>query len=368
MKVDSGEPTSTVTDLTATGFTFTGYIRGLEPGEAPDPDTFELLWARLRGVLVLELKRRSLWWMKPRCLGIFGPASWQDPEALDELVADCYKFVFLSRLGGLRAHLTAKDNVDGLVFRSIHNYLYDLQKKHDPLGFRVFTTLQTAIRCCCDDGRLHILAGDERIRNDTVLGFDARADPKQTAEHDPVSLDPRVAAWNNDLLPEMVNARGKKRDRLVRRLAQHVDSLRDLELKAFTFAQLLEPLKEDARRRWNAIWAYSEDSWPANQGDELGGLVRQVEPDTRLEQRQAFESLTHCVSSRIEELSEAPKTHDRLRRLWTLVRHQVTEGDPTRPASRRRVSNLLDIPRDSLQSLYSTLGRLLRDCQSVELP
>ncbi len=338
--------------------TFTDYVRGLEPGEAPAQEVFDLLCQRLRGVLVLELKRRALWHLSPRCLGIFGPATWQEPGAIDELVADCYCFVFLKRLSTLRAHLRIKPNVDGLVFRSIHNYLYDTQKKHDPLGFRIFSLLQLAIRRCCDDGRLIVLAGDDRVRNDTVLGFDTNADPAAQPQRE---LREQVAMWNDELLPELVTARGKKLDLLVEGLAGRIAKLRFAGVEAFAFAHVLAPFKDDARRRWNVLDTPPE-GWSRIE-DRPGELERPVLPVMDFEQREAFEWLARCVGQRIEGLKEAPVTLERLRRLWAFLRHQATEDADGKPASRRRIARLLNIPRDSLPRLYSTLGRLTRVCQ-----
>ena len=146
------------------GLTFTDFVRCLEPGEQPRSELFEDLLQRLRGVVVMQLKRRSLWHLRPRCLGIFGFSSWQDPGAVEELVAACYCFVFVERVGSLRIQASVRSNIDGLVFRSISNFFYDLQKKHDPLGFRLFSVLQLAVRQCCDDGRLYVWLGDARYR------------------------------------------------------------------------------------------------------------------------------------------------------------------------------------------------------------
>lgn len=356
-----GGPASPSDGPAPDGLTFTEYVRGLEPGVGPAPEVFRRLSQRLRGVLVLQLKRRSLWHLRPRCLGIFGPASWQEPGAVEELVVDCYRFVFLDRLASLRAHLRIKANIDGLVFRSINNYLYDMQKKHDPLGFRVFGILQLAVRHCCDTGTLQVLAGDKRVRNDTVLGFHDGAQPQALP---PQELRPRIATWNDDLLPELVTARGKKLDRLVIRLAEHVAKLHDLG--AFTFADLLEPLKEDARQRWNAIWSHAEGR-PA--GDSEGvpvSFARHAPPVPDCEQRLAFEGLTRCVSLQLEHLTAPPKTRERLRRLWVFLRHQVAESAGSKTPSRRRIARRLEIPRDSLPGLYEILGRLVQGCHGAE--
>ena len=69
--------------------TFTEYLQSLKDlGGTLDEALFRELLQQLRGALVLELKRRALWHLSPRCLGIVGPSSWLEPEAIEELQSE----------------------------------------------------------------------------------------------------------------------------------------------------------------------------------------------------------------------------------------------------------------------------------------
>ncbi|MCG8463070.1 MAG: hypothetical protein MI919_42855 [Holophagales bacterium] len=337
---------------------FTDFVRSLEPGRNPNQEILEALLQRLRGVVVLELKRRALWSLGPRCLGVFGHTSWQEAGAVEELVADCYCFVFLERLGSLYAQAQVRSDVDGLVFRSISNFFYDLQKKHDPLGFRLFEVLQRAVRLCCEEGHLHVVAGDPRVRSDTVLGFDMGTPSSAWPEQ----LELRVQSWNDELLPGLVTARGRELEGLIERLAEKVEGLGQgrAGVESFAFGRVLQALKAGARRRWNAIWSHSEGA-PAETDH---GIAEEVSLRGSFEQREAFEKLVRCVDLSLERETPASKRSERLRRLWAFLRHQAIEdGDPAL-VSRRRLSKLLDIPRDSLPGLLARLGKLIDACRA----
>ncbi|MDP9120328.1 MAG: hypothetical protein M3O15_03010, partial [Acidobacteriota bacterium] len=186
---------------------FTGFLRHLEGPAAPgELDGFEEVWDALRQLLVSELKRRGLSTLPPAFLGIYGYAAWADGDALEELVADCFLFVFGERLRSLKAHLHFMPNVEGLIVRSVRNFLHETQKRHDPVGFRVFTVLRNAVRAAVAGGVLHVVAGSPEIRRCTVLAFLAGSSPAAAAR--PEELDRGARAWNDDLLPDLIPAQG----------------------------------------------------------------------------------------------------------------------------------------------------------------
>ncbi|MCP4655677.1 MAG: hypothetical protein GY856_09690, partial [bacterium] len=310
------------------------YVRSLEPGETQDPDLFAAVWDKLRDALIAELRRRSLWGAPPSYLGICGAAGWSDQDALDELVTDCYTFIFLDRLPGLKAQLKVKPNVEGLVFRGIHNFLYDTQKRHDPLGFGVFGVLQSAVRQSVTAGTLHVLAGAPGVGNDTVLGFAPDHDPEQARG---AGLAELVKVWNDDLLPELVTARGKVRDQVTTRLATHLSRLPLRGIEAFRFKDVIDPLKNDVRARWSAVRVQSEGETAVEDGDEdLMVIVRQVRPDSGVEERESFEKLLAGVAEALEGIDESARTRAYLETLWAFLRSHAAEspeeGSATDPA------------------------------------
>src|SRR4029077_4790088 len=227
---------------------FTAFVRSLQGEQTPDADLFHDAWHSLRAVLANEMKKRWLWQSPPRCLGVSGWERWdaeepkvglRPPGALGELVADCYAFIFVDRLQSLKRHLAEKPEIDGLVLLNIRHFLHERQKAHDPLGFQIFELLQTAVAEAVASGSLHVLGGDGKVRNDTLLGFAPTAEPR------PVSLEMDTIAtrWNDELLPALITSRSRQQTVAVERLLRQLLELPRDGVEAFRFRDLLEPLK-----------------------------------------------------------------------------------------------------------------------------
>jgi hypothetical protein len=345
---------------TAVARVFTDFVRRLQPAREPDPERLAAVREILRSALIGELRRRGLWNAPPDYLGVYGHDSCED--ALEELLADCYTFIFVDRLRSLQAQLQVKDNVDGLVFLNVRHFLHERQKERDPVGAQVFAVLQSAVRSAVAEGELHVLAGDPKVRNDTVLGFRPDAEPRaRVAAGDLRSL---VARWNDDLLPDLVTLRGKRQTEVVQRLRERLADLRDEGVEAFRFKDLIDPFKADVRARWTALLdqAIGETAIERSEDDTFQA-VRLVRPDTSFEEMQLFRRLVACVLEGIEGLDVSARTREYLTTLWQLLRVQAMAG-PEGRLSERRVEDLLGIPRDRHKELRRILGRLLERCRT----
>ncbi|HET9209745.1 MAG TPA: hypothetical protein VFR03_05075 [Thermoanaerobaculia bacterium] len=365
---------------------FTDHVRLLAGGRPLDGGALEPLWTALRSALRNELRRRGLWESPPAYLGIYGWDSWETSEArqgaLEELLFECYSYIFVSRLRGLEAQLKLKPNIDGLVFLNVRHFLHERQREHDPLGSQVFEVLRSAVRMAIGEGALHVLSGDEGVRNDTVLSFSPEA---QSAAAPRERIAALVPSWNDDLLPDLVTLRGQRQEEVARRLRERLPDLRREGIGLFRFKDLVDPLKADVRKRWAAILDQSQGETAPQGGEEEGrSRVRVVSPDRRVEERQLFRWLVDCVLTGLRRLDTSEKTREYLTTLWQLVRLQASEGegletpdarlgqllqesgDEERP-SMRRVAEQLRIPRERLPGLYETLGSLLERCRAASM-
>lgn len=293
---------------------FTDYVRSLDPsGEPPDAETFDEVWSALGRALGSELKKRGLWKSPPSYLGIYGFEHWTvagsrpgRDDALEELLTSCYTHIFIRRLSGLRVQLKVKSSIEGLVFRGIRNFLHDLQKKHDPFGFRVFEILRSAVREALAAGELYVLAGDSRIRNDTALGFKPGVDAADFAN---AELEGIVRGWNDALLPDLITANAKARLRVIADVQSLISRLPSNDVDGFVFKQLIKPLKKDARARWSAMLEVAEgDTAIETDDDELLSIVRMVHPDTSVEDRDSFLKLSGCMAESLDPLDESART------------------------------------------------------------
>jgi len=349
---------------------FTAYIRSLGPGgEPPARESFTALLRTLRSALIHEMKRRSVWNMPPSFLGVYGGSRWTDGDLLEELLLHCYQFIFLERLAALRRQLQVRTNLDGLVFLNIRHFLYEAQRRHDPLGMRLFEITHAAVERLHREGTLHVLDGDPRLRNSTVLGFAGWFDPRLAAG---IDLRPQVVRWCDALLPDLVTAWGK--EKVVAELAVHIARLPREEVEVFVFRDLLQPLKSEVRARWwaplGATGAVREVKW----GEENGTWVPLVCPDAGFEERQRYAELLHCMGERLGGVAGRAKTKEYLRRLWLALRQWAAEvevGDedafvsaPHGPDN-KRLGEALGIPRARIPKLKETLGTLLSRCRDA---
>lgn len=352
---------------------FTEYVRWLERGQPPDERTFERVWRALRAALVSELRKRGLWESPPSHLGIHGHDVWEPAGArelgagrrddpLDELVVEAYLFVFIQRLRSLAAQLAIKDNVDGLIFLNLRHFLSERQQAHDPLGYRVFECLYEAVRGAIAAGRLHLWAGDPRVRNDTVLGFGPAPPSGPAAPRREIDFTAAVAAWCQELLPDLVTAKGGARAAVLGRLERFVLALGTGGVESFRFKQLIDPLKSEVRRRWQA--AAREALAPEALGDDFPFALPELE-------KESFARLAECIERRLAGLPLAERTDGELSSLWRLLKAR-TAGRPGGPAedeggrlSRRRLAEALGIPRERLSAPLATLGRWVEECRAA---
>lgn len=348
---------------------FTRYVAALGPCEEPSADAFGAVWHALRAALAHELRKRSLWSSPPSYLGVYGWRSWTTrgrgarrmENALEELVADCYAAVFVRRLARLRAHLEIKDDIEGLVFLLIRNFLHDRQKRHDPLGFRVYQVLRIAVREAVDAGELAVLAGDAAIRNPTLLGVAAAS----VREPVTAALRPLVERWNAELLPDLVTAAGPARRPLVARLRRRLLDLEAEGVRTFRFKDLADAFKDDVRLRWAALFDLEEgEAAPDDADATFAATVRLFHPTDRLAERDAFEKLVSCTTERLERLETTAATRHYLRTLWGFLRSYARGEGPDKLPSNRKLAALLRIPRERFPRLYETLSRLIGRCGS----
>ncbi|MCP3964586.1 MAG: hypothetical protein GY719_42700 [bacterium] len=348
---------------------FTHYLRSLRPDGEPQPKAFDALWQALRAAVVGELRRRAAWTSPPSYFGVYGWQSWRTHDrrpghtgsALEELVTDCYAFVFLERLPRLRAQLVMKPNVDGLVILYLRNYLHDRRKRHDLLGFHVFVSLRLAVRQAVEAGELWIVGGDPKVSNSTILAASPEAD--HTVGMDGEAIARIVEGWGHALLPELVTAAGSRRRQVVLRLRRLLLDLEAEGAPVVRFKDLVDRLKHCVRASWAASFDLEEGE-AAVEGDtpDFAGVARLVQPEAGVEERESFDKLVACVAERVERLGESERARHYLRTFWGFLRAWASGEGPQRLPSSRGLSDLLHIPRKRFPRLWTTLKELVQCC------
>lgn len=360
---------------------FTEFVRQMDGGH-PDPELCEHLWQALRGLLRVEMQRRSAWQTRPSFLGVIGHRSWAEPgdgsDGLDELVSDCFEHIFVIRLEGLRMQAQRKPSIDGLVLMAVRQFLLATQSRNDPLGFRVFEVLQGAMQEAVDRGQLVIIQGGPRIRNGTHLALEPGTPPEAVQRVDSSLL---VQQWVDRRLDALVNASHQRLAKLKQNLVKDLLAFLGPQRPGVRFGDVAAPLKDLVRRNWAArflnmpgFMAWRDEETPVPSAAEALTL------------RQHVAAVVRCLD-RSEERDLDAKTRQYLSWLWAylkgfafedlkrfvagLVERSAVQGesDPDIFPTGRQLEALLGIPRARLPKLFERLQEQWQRCaERVGLP
>lgn len=360
---------------------FSDFLTSLDRhGEPPSPQALDRVLKGLRHALRSEIRRRGLLETSPNVLGLVGFEHWsagwmgpqtaasRDRDALDELAVDCYVYIFVTRLRSLLAQLKAKGNVEGLVRRSVRNFVHDTQRRHDPLGFRVFKLFRRAVEEAVKIQRLFVLEPNGRLCNDTLLGFHPGSAESQSLDEG-VDLTDTVARWNDRLLPDLMTARGPQTAAVVETFRDQLLSLEAEGVSWFRCRDVIDPLKADARRRWATLWSQGE-------GKTLIGDEADWSDKVSGEDQDSFMALSSCVDRRLKEYPGQQRSRSHLLKLWEYLkrfamadvedgREQISwQAMQGKLPSHRELSKLLEIPRERFPDLYETIRQATQTCQA----
>lgn len=302
-----------------------------------------------------------MWRRPPRYLGLIGWDRWQSRsdasakkiDALDELVADAFSFVFLDRGPSLLAQLQHKPHVEGLVALNLRHFIHERQARHDPLGRRVYKVLHDALCEAESLGEIHRPTRDGRLRDGDLLTF--RPGAATTSEIDASAIERSVTTWCDRLVPSLVETGGVGYVKLLAEVRSLVGELDDSGVSVFRLRDLRRPLARDLRARWRAL-------------TELAFTMKESNRPT-FEEREHFEALAAQVERHLDDSDERPRIRQLMISIWRLL---VTGSDDRSPSvgvddlfderapSQRTVASALGVSRSRVQTAFSRLRVIVR--------
>jgi len=175
---------------------FTPYIKAMQPRDCPA----ELLKA-VKDRLEHTMKKKRVWTAPPAILGFPEYDSWTS-DAFQDLTFHCFIYAITERLHHLQNAIKAgSDNIDGLVNNNIENFLLDLQKKHDPIGYFLARNARLAIEELLNTEAIKAayLAKKNTVNNNTLLIF-APFQIKQASSEEQLEAHIKtIVNWQDDL-------------------------------------------------------------------------------------------------------------------------------------------------------------------------
>ena len=347
---------------------FSDVVDQLATSKPPDDGDLQELLRTLRAVLVIELKRRGIWWAPPAFLRVIGQ-SWtaNGGEALAELTQSAYLYIFAERLNTLIEGRRRGLDVGPLVIRMVRQFVSKQQRLADPIGYCVYTRLKEAVLQMIDGKDLYRGKAEPRMHNRTVLAFQRLPNGNALVPAEGESLVGLVGGWSEELLPELVTALGKAVRPVVTDLRRRIQSLEGEGIVAFRFGDLVAPLRDEVRRRWHAVRGEVDGEvrfLASGEDGETSESVLVTWPEHPVE----YESLLDCVTSSIDR-HDPGHEQEPLWRLWLMIRGVTPYGDEPRPVSVAGVSKLIDLSRRQVGKLQKILRSMVSACLSAfEIP
>src|SRR5438876_5335957 len=108
------------------------------------------------------MRRRGVWELPPSAWDYAG-RSWQEEETFNDLLFDCFAYVFDGekgkRLARLRRYARQQPSIDGAVRTAVWNFLNEQEKRKDPAGHAVFKNIQAAVAEALEVSRVQVASG-----------------------------------------------------------------------------------------------------------------------------------------------------------------------------------------------------------------
>ena len=312
-------------------------------GTAIDDHDVEEALRHLTSLTIYEFKRRGLWTAPPSYVGHEG-ARWLQPGVLDDFVGQVFMFVLVERFQSLVNVRKLGKKTGWRVRNYVGFFITERQKEADPIGYRVFGRLKASVTTALEQGFLFLFgealeAGEEpELDNQSRLTYVRGRFVAAAVER----LRDAARFLNDRVLPRLVTDDGRAVPKLLQRLTEALEALgRELEdFEAFRLGELSKELKDDARRRLEALGLQEVDTAvdggakdPDDGSDLQPTLVIPVEAHdetlTQWSDRRRF--VLRLVSDRIDAMP-AGQDRDESWKLWTFLKSTRLLSDVERAA------------------------------------
>ncbi len=222
---------------------FTILIKKLNKNSCFLPETvFDSLLKTMAKALRERMSQRGLWKSQTNYLGYLSAGNWdQQSKLFDEIVFDCYMFAIAKRFRSLSNAMQRFDNIDGLVFRNINNFLTERQRSHDPIGYAVAQNTIRSLEAAIESGII-IPDGLKRgkICNQTSFSFGS-----SQMTDDPEFIS-KVLRNNQTWLKIRIRL-VKRNKRVQQQLCELICAFKDAGIQQFKFKTLVNIMKDDVR-------------------------------------------------------------------------------------------------------------------------
>jgi hypothetical protein len=324
--------------------------------EGADADV--ALLAGLADLIRIRLQRSGMWCHPPDYFGYSEYHSWSEAFSGDDLtpapVCDFFLEEVVPEQDFLLKTVLAGNTIEALLGQKVKWFLTDRQRKHEPVGYRVFGNLVATVKAMIDDGiaaSTNLVRG--KVRNPTVIRLGASAHGPPAHADELAQVIARDPDWPPVLL--RLSKLGRGAQRLLR---ERLDQFPAAGVVAFQVGEFGALLKARVRAAHEA-WTRPAGQDPESPAEDCDLLSRTGGPGDRY-----FMSEEGLASfgRRVREAVDQSNFTDKVRRRMIVVLEDWLKylAAGQEPPKVREWAVQLALPKSSLNEYRNNLLPLMR--------
>jgi hypothetical protein len=345
---------------------FTPLFERLQSCMQPEA-AFKALATKIAKALRNHLYKKNLWRAKPELLGeeYKDYTTWNNAEAFEILCLACYIDVICKRFDSLQQKLSETDNIDGYIHRNIGFFLYDAQRKADPVGHKVAIKVRLAVNCCATERGIITVAElkKNKVHNETLLIFSpSKEDSEPSVLADTIKqILHHNHTWTSEIIYKLASLgriSQKNQVQICDIVADIAQQMPTAGINRCQFKSLVDVMKQEVRAV-NPQTCVSEEA-----ADEIPFEPDDI-PDEDFE---CWRVWCHQMKAAIEKSDYQQRVREKLPKVFAEREAAVEQLEPSPPQAQiakhlgMAVSTVNDLLK-RLRELDKTIGKP-NDCDS----
>lgn len=308
-------------------------------------DNDPAILTHLKREITRQLKKIGQWNLSPSYLAFDGE-SWDNSDALDELVNEVYIHCIEKRLQKLGEHLTVTGTCDGSVRKKISWFLQDRQEKGNPISRRVFRNVRSASESLIEREKASATPHGALRASSVVLAI-GQSTPDSAKE---LADDFSDSLGERDFV-RLVSRNCPASWRMVERV---IEKRIDLGLRGYFLGELAKVFAEVCKHP-DRITDASDDNdygigkiWDSISDSRTDVHRTRYLNSSKFDEQEQFETLVRDLVGRAHKNINNKRIRNRVLKMIDKIAELVREGEDVRELSCRKLSVILNVGKTTV--------------------
>ena len=241
--------------------------------DSPTKGDVDAVLDHLGKFLRREMHPRGVWDRGPSNWGYAGH-SWREKDTFNDLLCDCFAFVFDGdkgkRLARLRQYARHQSSIAGVVRTAVRNFLNEQEREKDPVGHAVFKNIQAAVAEALKVRQMRVVngkPGNVTVTDRTVVASASGGGCTKASPKDPRAV---INGWADGA--SLCGRMAKRSHEGLQAAAQVLSRLSEARPDSWQVGDLVDAVKQALHRREDGAFLELVSTVPGREPPRLDRL------------------------------------------------------------------------------------------------